>query len=187
MATHFLLCLFFSSGMLANIKATIQKDWESKYQVEQSWEDQNFRALSKQFFKTSTKWYNELGSEMIITSLDRNNGSFEGTYNSGVGQAEKEYYLVGRFDTNGSTIGWVVSWQNKFLISHSTTAWSGQMQFQNPEKPVILTTWLLTRQTEPKDDWESTIVGFDTFTQDPPSQETIERAKLRRRVQPSTK
>ncbi|XP_028413548.1 ZP domain-containing protein-like [Dendronephthya gigantea] len=44
MATHFLLCLLFSSGMLANIKATIQKDWENKYEVEQSWEGQNFRG-----------------------------------------------------------------------------------------------------------------------------------------------
>ncbi|XP_028409391.1 uncharacterized protein LOC114531992 isoform X2 [Dendronephthya gigantea] len=179
MATHFLLCLLFSSGMLANIKATRQKDWESKYEVEQSWEDQNFRVLSRSLFNQSVKWYNELGSVMTVTSWDQVKGSFKGKYFSAVGEAEKEYDLVGRFDTDGDTLGWAVSYQNKYRNAHSTCTWSGHMN-EDFEKPVILTTWLLTRQTPPEDDWESTRVGFDTFTQDPPDEETIARAKLRR-------
>ncbi|XP_028409296.1 uncharacterized protein LOC114531894 [Dendronephthya gigantea] len=135
-------------------------------------------VFSRYFFDQSVKWYNELGSVMTVTSLDTVKGSFKGKYISAVGKAKKEYDLVGRFDTNGDTLGWVVSYQNRHLNAHSTCAWSGHMQ-EHSNKPLILTTWLLTRETPIEEDWGSTMVGFDTFTQDPPSKEIIERAKLR--------
>jgi hypothetical protein len=119
---------------------------------------------------------------MTVTSLNLSKGRFKGKYNSAVGEAENDYDLVGKFDTDGDTLGWVVSYQNKYLNAHSTCTWSGHIELSpcKEQKPVILTTWLLTSQTSHEDDWQSTNVGFDTFTEDPPSQEQIEKAKLRR-------
>ena len=62
-------------------------------------------------FCAQLKWYNELGSEMIIESFDETIGVFTGQYNSAsaVGEATKSYLLVGRKDTDGVTLGWTVS------------------------------------------------------------------------------
>ena len=117
---------------------------------------------------------------MTITKVD-GNGGFEGKYNSAVGEAEKEYKLVGRYDTEGRSLGWVVSYQNSYLNANSTCAWSGQIdpQHDDPFKSVIHTTWLLTRTKPEEEEWNSTNVGFDTFTQDPPEEAHIERVKRR--------
>ena len=113
-----------------------------------------------------SKWQNELGSVMIITDVNLTTGSFFGTYNSAVGDATKEYWLRGRFDTDGTTLGWVVSYQNEYLNAHSTAAWSGQLriQFEATVPVSIQTTWLLTTQTTSADAWKSTNVGFNVFT-----------------------
>lgn len=100
---------------------------------------------------------------MIITDVNQTAGRFTGTYNSAVGEAFKEYGLQGRFDTDGYTLGWVVSYKNKYLNAHSTAAWSGQVLLLGG-KPTIQTTWVLTTQTCQADAWKSTNVGFDTFT-----------------------
>ena len=98
---------------------------------------------------------------MIITDINQSTGSFTGTYNSAVGEAfSEEYELQGHFDTEGSSLGWVVS----YPYAHSTSAWSGQVQMLAGEEPMIQTTWVLTTQTSPADAWKSTNVGFDTFT-----------------------
>jgi hypothetical protein len=119
---------------------------------------------------------------MTITSWDAVKGSFSGKYCSAVGTAEHEYDLVGRFDTDGDTLGWVVAYQNKYLNAHSTCTWSGHMQMSpcTVSKPVIITTWLLTSETSREDEWQATNVGFDTFTEDPPTPEQIASAKQRR-------
>ena len=117
---------------------------------------------------------------MTITHIDPEKGNFSGTYCSAVGNAEKEYGLLGRFDNAGFTLGWTVTYNNKYINAHSTASWSGQFQ-QDPKtkEPTILTTWILTTQTDPEDDWQSTNVGFDTFTQNPPCDEVIQRTKQR--------
>ena len=119
---------------------------------------------------------------MDITSLDHKTGVFGGKYHSQVGDARKWYVLTGRVDLHGNTIGWTVNWQN-FISknTHSVTTWSGQQQINSVGESVILTTWLLTCQTTSHEDWESTLVGFDTFSQTPPSQETTDKAKLQGR------
>lgn len=116
---------------------------------------------------------------MTITSIDTTTGSFSGTYYSTVGETENEYVLSGRIDTCGGTLGWVVSWQNSCLNSRSTTAWSGHIEAVL-SKPTILTTWLLTSSTTPEKDWQSTNVGFDTFTQNRPTEEQVLLAQNRR-------
>ena len=117
---------------------------------------------------------------MKITEIDANLGTFRGTYNSRVGTAENEYLLLGRFDTTGRTLGWVVSWQNQYLNSDSTTSWSGQAQYDPTISDfVILTNWLLTVETSPENEWNSTNIGHDTFKRLQPSKEQITTAKLR--------
>ena len=120
------------------------------------------------FVKLPSMWHNELGSTMTVTSLNLSKGRLEwnSKYNSAVGEAENDYDVVGKFDTDGDTLGWVASYQNKYLNAHSTCTWSGHIELSpcKEQKPVILTTWLLTSQTSHEDDWQSTNVGFDTFT-----------------------
>ena len=135
--------------------------------------------LANLFGTPPSIWYNELRSRMTITSIDYKTGSFSGTYNSAVGTAEHEYVLSGRFDTRGNTLGWVVSWQNSSLNARSTTAWSGHAELVL-SKPTILATWLLTSSTAPEKEWQSTNVGFDTFTQNPPTDEQLLLAQSRR-------
>ena len=92
----------------------------------------------------------------------------------------KEYPFVGRYDTTGmGVIGWTVNWENKQQNDHMVTTWSGQFQWDASINDwVIFTTWLLTRQTEPNDNWNSTTVGKDTFWWNPFAKERIREAKL---------
>ena len=107
-------------------------------------------------------WYNELGSKV---ELEVDDCSIEGTYHTTVGDAQGIYRLVGRTDgqhmgTN-QAVGFVVSWVNEVNgNSFSVTAWSE---------------WLLTTETNPDDDWVSTLVGHDTFRRTPPSEEEMTR------------
>lgn len=106
---------------------------------------------------------------MIIDKVDPSTGIFSGQYYSAVGEAEKFYILVGRYDTasDSPTLGWTVSYQNQYKNAHSTCTWSGQQQCVSGT-PTLLTTWLLTSQTEPADNWKSTNVGINVFTPSPP-------------------
>ena len=119
---------------------------------------------------------------MAVTSRDVEKGTFMGTYCSAVGNAEHEYDLVGRFDIVGQTLGWVVTFRNQHLNAHSTCAWSGKIELKpgDQKNPIMHTTWLLARQTDSEDDWNSTNVGFDAFTGNRPTEEQILLAKQRR-------
>ena len=129
-------------------------------------------AIVRQFFTTGSKWYNQLGSVLVITAND-GLGRFEGSYCSKVGEAKKQYTALGSYVTDGSTLAWSVAWKNQYLNANSCTAWSGQMQHDSAGNPVILTTWLLTQRTEPQDDWAATNVGVDTFKPLPYSEEEV--------------
>ena len=113
-------------------------------------------------------WYNELGSRMVVFEKTDMEGQFTGTYHTKVGDATKQYPVVGRYDTDGDTthgtMGFTVQWHNAFKNSYSVTTWSGQRQLDATGAPCILTTWLLTAETTEADDWESTNVGTDVFT-----------------------
>ena len=99
------------------------------------------------------KWHNELNSTMVITEFDQETGVFGGKYQSLVGDADRWYVLTGRQDTEGKTLGWTVNWKNSKRNAHSVTTWSGQIQYLPNGDPVIITTWLLTSQTQPDDNW----------------------------------
>ena len=128
-------------------------------------------------------WYNELGSSMTLTV---NGNSITGTYQTAVGDASGAYDLVGRTDTDNDAsqaIGFVVVWQNQYGSSDSVTTWSGQYQIING-MGTIVTTWLLTQETDPDDDWASTLVNKDIFTRTAPQEEEIQR-QVKRGVKPS--
>ena len=117
-------------------------------------------------------WYNELGSCMTLTV---NGNSITGTYQTAVGDASGTYDLVGRTDTDNDEsqcVGFVVAWQNQYGSSDSATAWSGQYQIIDGVDTIV-TTWLLTQETNPDDDWASTIINKDLFTKSLPGEEKI--------------
>jgi hypothetical protein len=119
------------------------------------------------------KWYNELGSQMNITVAE--DGFLKGRYESAVGDEDKEYEMVGRYDTKGRSLRWTVTWNNTAHgSSNSTTSWSGQ--YHPDEGNIILTTWLLTNGTCQNMDWSSTHVGTDTFHRKQPSYEVTQKA-----------
>lgn len=113
----------------------------------------------------SGTWKNKLGSYMKLT-VD-SSGGITGIYNTGVGDASGDYTLVGRTDVLGQEIagnvGFVVTWNNTDKgNSDSVTAWSGQLQVINGASTII-TTWLLTEETQTNDNWQSTTVGKNIF------------------------
>ena len=126
--------------------------------------------------RLSGQWFNELGSKMVLT-VNRN--EVHGKYHTAVGDTKGKYHLVGRTDTCGKpsqSVGFVVCWQNKYKNSNSVTTWCGQLQ-KIDGKEVITTTWLLNRETEPPDNWESTLVGKDIFTRNKPDPKSIQKLK----------
>jgi Avidin family len=121
-------------------------------------------------------WYNELGSEMI---LQVNGVVVTGTYQTAVGNAQGIYGLYGATDSEpavptNQAVGFVVVWENGYGSSNSVTAWSGQWQMYDGQE-IITTMWLLTSETDPSQDWKSTLVGKDVFTRNPPPQNQIEK------------
>lgn len=111
----------------------------------------------------SGEWVNELGSRMKLEATD---GELAGTYHTQVGNAEGVYALTGAYDMDetaaSQSLSFCVVWRNEELNSHSATAWAGQLQ-RDEYGDVIFTTWLLTRETDRPDDWESTNVGQDIY------------------------
>lgn len=124
-------------------------------------------------------WYNELGSKMIL-NIDED-GGLSGTYNSAVGDVENNYTLVGRYDAKQSppTIGWIVQWVNPYKSVNAVTAWSGQIIISKGI-PTIHATWILTSQTKPENEWESTLIDQDVFTPMRPTDEKIKESLKRR-------
>ncbi|MFE9122861.1 streptavidin [Streptomyces sp. NPDC007172] len=125
------------------------------------------------------KWYNELGSTMIVTRAA--DGGFVGRYESAVGNAEKEYVLTGRYDSapatdgSGTALGWTVAYHNSYRNAHSVATWSGQYVGGGQER--IVTQWLLTSGTPSADQWRSTVVGHDEFSRVKPSATDVAKAE----------
>lgn len=114
-------------------------------------------------------WYGQRGSrlELTLTHGGRLEGKYYTAYND---DGHGEFELIGMSDTRsfgGSrSVGFVVCWNNEYVNQHSVTAWSGQHQCVNGEE-MLVTNWLLTRETSPEDGWAATMVGNDTFRRTP--------------------
>jgi hypothetical protein len=127
----------------------------------------------------SGTWYNELNSvmELRLNQISNNGSVITGTYQSKVGDSGGIYSLYGASDegTGDTTpnIGFSVSWVNPtYGNSNSVTSWSGQLQVIGGEE-VITTFWLLTRETDPVNNWKSTIIGQDVFRRRPPTEAQV--------------
>jgi hypothetical protein len=122
----------------------------------------------------SGDWYNELGSKMTLVVDGQH---VTGHYYTAVGDAEGIYHLAGRTNRDNTVLGFAVAWQNEYGDSESATAWSGEY---HDSDDIIVTTWLLTSQTDEPDDWKSTLVGKDIFQRQSPDKDAVSRAKLMR-------
>lgn len=118
----------------------------------------------------SGDWYHELGSKMILNVDGRD---VTGQYWTAVGDATGSYELSGRTNTENTIVGFAVAWQNSYGDNESATSWSGQY---HGDEDVLITTWLLTEQTDDTNDWKSTVVGKDTFQRQPPTEELVRHA-----------
>jgi hypothetical protein len=116
-------------------------------------------------------WYNEKGSKLeLIVHMD---GTIEGEYHTAVGGAQGVFKLSGRTDmkdfAGSRSVGFVVCWNNPAINLHSVTVWSGQYHDVSGDE-VLSTTWLLTKESPPENDWASTLVGNDVFRRVAPQQ-----------------
>lgn len=92
--------------------------------------------------------------------------------------------MVGSYDTNSSTLGFVVTWNNGTVDRASTTTWCGQY-FNDGGYETLLTTWLLCEMTAETDTWQSTLIGQDQFGRVQPTAAEIEaKRKLRAPAHP---
>lgn len=124
------------------------------------------------------QWYNELGSTMNLTV---SGNMISGEYFSAVGEAQGPYPLVGYFDASDEnpTLGFTVAWQNDQEVAHSVTTWCGQAMTIGGNE-YITAMWLLATSAAQADQWQSTMVGQDSFSRTQPSKEAIQKARLLR-------
>lgn len=113
-------------------------------------------------------WRNELGSRMILQQST--DGDLSGCYNTAVGHAKNLYSLVGKTNLHlkavcdKASVGFTVAYQNDhFGDSMSVCSWSGKYQLLDSQE-IIETTWLLTRERSHESNWDSTLVGKNSFT-----------------------
>jgi Avidin family len=119
-------------------------------------------------------WFNEFGSTMEITSVNPDTGMFVGIYKSHTG-ATGVYHLTGITDVkpdpkvNSQTVAFAISWRNIESSgdddgSNWVSAFSGQVQIVDGNQLKMTTTYLFQKDTNPSDNWGSTIVDKATFT-----------------------
>ena len=105
-------------------------------------------------------WQNEAGS---LVTLVVNDGEVRGTYQTNVGQPDKNqsFALIGF--AQGDQITFTVN----FKGFGSMTAWTGQLTTDKNDKPYIRTLWHLTRDVEndkeQADIWKSINTGASNF------------------------
>ena len=114
-------------------------------------------------------WESELGSVLKIEKIESN--QLIGTFTTHTGSTQGTYAMVGSigFDTRlrvtdvGGSVGWVVSWNSGESPENSVTTWTGQFKKNADNEYVIVATWLYCRGMKPEDDWNSTLIGSNTF------------------------
>lgn len=93
-------------------------------------------------------------------------GHLNGSYQSKVGDASGRYALVGLYDAGSAgdsvSVSFCVCWLNDAKNSHAVTGWAGNFA-QDRHGDFITTTWLLTEEVDPADEWEATKIGQDVF------------------------
>jgi hypothetical protein len=121
-------------------------------------------------------WINEFGSIMEITHVEARTGIFSGRYKSHTG-ATGEYHFTGITDpdpnpaVNSQTVAFAISWRNIAPDGdpdggHWVSAFAGQLQLIDGQEK-LTTTYLLQQETNPAENWHSTIIDKATFTRRP--------------------
>lgn len=115
-------------------------------------------------------WQNEFGSLMDIETVDPVTGIFSGIYSSSTGATGK-YLFVGLTDpqpdpkVNSQTLSFANSWRDLGgdpADANWMSAFSGQLQIVDGVQ-VITTTYLLQQNTDPANNWGSTIIDKATY------------------------
>jgi len=110
------------------------------------------------------KWYNHLGSVMVINSSA--DGVLHGYYATAVEREQgsagaNPSRLIGHLSgsKDSPTFGFTVVWSN----GRSVSSWTGQCHICNGEES-LMTTWILTQKMDTCNDyWMSNRIGQDTF------------------------
>lgn len=87
--------------------------------------------------------------------LSCKNGTLSGHYYSAVGNAEKEYDLIGRYvqvNTTEYIVGWSVAYKNEFRNAKSVASWTGVYYAAHDN---IKTHWILASYVDP-DNYQKT-------------------------------
>lgn len=105
-------------------------------------------------------WQNELGSVLVIDSLDAD-GALYGSYRSSSGTDGRVFPLIGHWNKKSSDESYAISFTVHWKDYGSITAWSGYTD-EDENGPIIKTLWHLVRPGagEP---WERIIANSSTF------------------------
>jgi len=113
-------------------------------------------------------WINELGSKMVIKSIDESD-MIQGTYVSPSGGGSMSYPLVGWVNHSPSMRPYnnahVISFSVRWGKIGSITAWTGTCTTKDGT-PTIKTIWNLARSNS-QFDWDHILTNSDTFTPAP--------------------
>ena len=107
----------------------------------------------------SGTWVNQLGSHLTLRV--EGDGVLRGDYRSGMGPlAGRSHPLQGLYDAPAEGAPVLLSFVVDWTEAHCVTAWSGLCL---PSKDEIHTTWLMTSETPPGEEWRATVIGHDVF------------------------
>ena len=113
-------------------------------------------------------WQNEMGSVLVIESLDEESGMISGAYKSASGAGATSFPLIGwandapadadkKLD-HAQVYGFTVRWGE----IGSITSWTGTCALVN-DKPTLKTVWNLARPNTSYS-WDHMVTGSATFT-----------------------
>lgn len=111
------------------------------------------------------QWHNQLGSTLIVKSLDAATGRIEGAYRSPSGTGGEENPLIGWVNTAPSGQAPsnlpVISFSVRWTKYGSITAWNGTCEAK-AGVPTITTLWHLAR-SDSNFIWDHVLAGSDVF------------------------
>lgn len=107
------------------------------------------------------KWRNYVDNVfLVINKVNKENSTFAGTYEI-VTRTDTvfEFPFRGEFDPEGITIGWVVTFWNKYQNDHSLGAWAGYAKMESgTQRAELSTTRIIAHEST-----FNTTTGYDTF------------------------
>lgn len=109
------------------------------------------------------KWKNQLGSELVIESIDKTTGKLQGKYRASSG-AQGTFPVVGWINSSQSSEGSnvnVVSFSVRWAGIGSITSWVGYCEKGNSGVR-IFTIWNLVRPSS-QFQWDHILTGSDDF------------------------